>query len=111
MLIGTSVRSSYPPEGERLELTGTIVHYTGARRPNDPDRMTVKVREDTGFWFAHTSVPAALYELGLQHLEEHREEVEAAAESQRQELQRQRRAWDIADRTLWSEQRRLSCRG
>ena len=97
-------------EGERLELTGTIVEYTAAGKPNELACMTVKVQEDTGFWFARTSLPIALHELGLQHLEGRRQEVENAAEFQREELQRQRFAWDIDDRTLRHEQHRLSCR-
>lgn len=97
-------------EGERLELTGTIVKYTRARNLNDLDCMTVKVREDTGFWLAHTSYPVALHELGLQHLEQRREEVEGAAEFQREELQRQRRAWDLDVHAFRREQERLSYR-
>lgn len=97
-------------EGEHLELQGTIVEYIGASKANERACMTIKVREDTGFWFARASYPAALHALGLQHLERRREEVEAAAKFQREELQRQRRAWDIDDRTLQHEQQRLSCR-
>ena len=87
-------------EGERLQLQGTIAEYICASKPNERDRITIKVREGTGLWFARTSYPAALHELSLQHLEERREEVEAAAEFQREKLQRRRRAWDIDDREL-----------
>ena len=97
-------------EGERLELQGTIVEYIGESKLNERACMTVKVREHTGVWFARTLYPGALHELGLQHLEASRQEVEAAAAFQREELQKQRRAWDIDDRTLQHEQQRLSCR-